>query len=130
MCVCVGLGGGCRGKARGASHPQPTSNFTPRGVPNTSMNIHAPKHVRWKAHGRTAMTSGAPRRPSVVGQMAAIVEWTTHWMAVRMNKLLFNPVTLMILTNLILSKRSKAQKNTYDLTLLTLGLHRGKTDLF
>lgn len=76
------------------------------------------------------MTSGAPRRPSVVGQMAAIVEWTTHWMAVRMNKLLFNPVTLMILTNLILSKRSKAQKNTYDLTLLTLGLHRGKTDLF
>ena len=40
--------------------------------------------------------------------MATIVEWTTHWMPVRMNKLLLNPATLIILTNSILSKRSKA----------------------
>lgn len=64
--VCVWRGGGsgvgamCRGKARGANHPQPTSNFTPRGVPNTSMNIHAPKLIHQNAHGSTAMTSGAP----------------------------------------------------------------------
>lgn len=60
----AGLGGAmCRGKARGASHPQPASNFTPRGVPNTSMNIHAPKHIHQNAHGSMAMTSGAPKCP-------------------------------------------------------------------
>ena len=62
--------------------------------------------------------------------VATMVEWTTHWMAVRMNKLLLNPATLIILTNLILSKRSKAQKNTYYLTLLIQGLQRGTMDLF
>ena len=49
-----------------------------------------------------------------------------HYTAMRMNELLLNPATLIILTNLILSKRSRTQKNIYYVTPLIKCSQRGK----
>lgn len=48
--ICT-VGGVCWGKA---AHPQ----FTPRSIPNTSVTIHAPKHIHKNAHGSTATARG------------------------------------------------------------------------
>lgn len=119
----------CWGKARGASHPQLISNFTPRGVPNTSVNICTKTHTPECSWQRCNGPWQQPKCPSVVEWMAKVGFSHTleHYTAMRMKELLLNAATLIIPTNLILSKRSRTQKNTYYVTPLIKCSQRGKS---